>query len=772
MIGYSLPPGLDEDIDRLESLVEEYRNGSVSAAELKARRVLFGVYEQRERGAYMVRVRAAAGVLAPSQLDAVAALSSRHGDGVLHLTTRQELQIHRVRLEGVVPVIRGLREAGLSSKGGGGNTVRNVTAPEDAGIDPAEVFDVTPYALSLTSRLLAEDDSFTLPRKFKIAFSGSAEDKGYATVADVGFIAAREGDREGFRVYAAGGMGAKSHEGRLLLDFIEARDVYAVIRAVKTLFWKYGNRKNKHAARLRFLWQSLGEEEFRRRFLEEYKTLKARGEPDLELKPIPGGATDSFLPERKAEDPEDFALWKRRFARPQKQEGLWAVLVPVELGIIAADRAARLARLLKPFGEDVLRMTKDQNFLVRHIPERHLVHLYERLKEVVEPFNRPRLFGGIISCAGASTCQLGICRSRDAALAVMGELAGDLDRLADLKIHVSGCPNACGQHPLADLGFFGKAARRGERLYPAYNVVAGAVVRDGATKFARKVGEVGARSLPLLVRDFLGLYLSRMDRYPSFDAYLRIEGLDDLKKLCDRHGTVPDFEEDESFYSDWGKAGAFSLAGRGQGECSAGLFDLIEVDLGNIRETRSRLAALPASETEKREACLRDLVFFASRMLLITRAVEPRTREEVYRNFRKAFLDTGLVDAGFSAVVQAAEKGEGRALVEKEAAVHALADRVISLYERMDSAFRFEPPEAPAPERARPVQDLRGVACPMNFVKTKIELSRLQPGDILEIWLDDGEPIENVPGSVREEGHEILEQKRVGDYWSVVIEKR
>jgi len=779
MIGYSLPVGLDEDIDRLESLVEAHRKGSVSATELKARRVLFGVYEQRERGAYMVRVRAAAGCLTPSQLEEVAVLSLRYGNGILHLTTRQDVQIHRVRLEDVVPIIRKLRESGLSSKGGGGNTVRNVTAPEDAGIDPLEVFDVTPYAVSLTSRLLAEDDSWTLPRKFKIAFSGSAEDKGYATLADVGFIAVREGDREGFRVYVAGGMGAKSQEGRLLLDFIEARDVYPVVRAVKTLFWKYGNRKNKHAARLRFLWQSLGEEEFRKRFMEEYRAVKERGESPLVLKPAPDRAPGPAPAEREAKNSnsEDYTLWKRRFARPQKQEGLWAVLLPVELGLIAADRAIRLARLLKPFGEDVLRLTKDQNFLIRNIPEKRLIYLHERLKEVLETFNKPLLFGRIISCAGASTCQLGICRSRDAALAVMRELDGDLDRLPDLRINISGCPNACGQHPVADLGFFGKAARKGETLYPAYNVVAGAVVRDGATKLAEKVGEVSARRLPLLVKDFLGLYLSRMDRYESFGAYLRVEGIDDLKRLCDRHGEVPDFKEDEAFYSDWGASQAFSLADRGHGECSAGLFDLIEVDLGNIRETRARLSALAPGEMEKRAACLRDLVFFAARMLLITRAVEPRTPGEVYQNFRKTFLDTGLVDTGFSDVLRAAEDGGGRALVEKEAAVHALVDRVIFLYEHMDSAFRFDLPEAPArspkpQDRARSVLDLRGVACPMNFVKTKVELSRLPAGAVLEIWLDDGEPIENVPGSVREEGHAILEQKKVEDHWSVVIEKK
>ena len=358
-ISYKIPPNLDRDIDELESLIAKYHKGEIGAVELKAHRVPFGVYEQRERDTYMVRIRCAAGIVTPSQLEEVALLASQYGTGVVHLTTRQELQIHYIKLDDIVPIIRKLKEAGLASLGGGGNTVRNITAQEDAGIDNTEVFDVTPYAVALTNRLMAEDDSWTLPRKLKIAFSGSGQDKGYATIADVGFIAVVKGGKKGFKVYAAGGMGTISQVGKLLFDFIPADEAYYAAKAVKALFWKYGNRKNKHAARLRFLWQSLGEEEFKKRIQEEYEALKKDKVPLLEIEEISDTAVEPGLAAQKADTLSDFELWKKRFVRPQKQDNLFAVIIPVELGFIDSVRVEKLAGFLKAFGDNVIRMTKD-----------------------------------------------------------------------------------------------------------------------------------------------------------------------------------------------------------------------------------------------------------------------------------------------------------------------------------------------------------------------------------------------------------------------------
>ncbi len=790
MYNYTLPEILEEEIAMLEALMAKYKRGEISAAELKAHRVPFGVYEQREPDTYMMRVRCAIGAITPRQLEGVVLIAEKYGISVLHITTRQELQLHYARIDDLILLIRALKEIGLATRGGGGNTVRNITAQEDAGIDPQELFDVSPYAVALTTRLLSENDSWTLPRKFKIAFSGSPEDKGYATIADLGFIAQLKDGKRGFRVYVAGGLGAKPQASKLLLDFIEEDKVYAVAKAVKNVFWKYGNRKNKHAARLRFLWQGLGEEEFKQRFQEEFAAVEKQSLPVLGLAGVEDDVRDTKLIPQEPEDAQGFALWKVRFVRLQKQDGLFSVLVPIELGFISVKDALVFARFLSKFGDDVIRMTKEQNFLLRNIPQGYLGNVYNFLKNTLPNFNQPVILGKVLSCAGASTCQLGICLSRQAASALIKALREsglDLDRLADIKLNISGCPNSCGQHPAAVLGFSGKAARKEGRLYPAYNVLAAAYLYDGQTRLAETVGEVAAKNLPLLVKNFLVQYLSRGKDYKGFREYIFGEGKEDLKKLCAKYKGIPGFDQDKNYYFDWGTDKLFSLAQRRAGECSAGLFDLIEIDLGNIKETRNKLLAADMDK-ERKVKLIYELAFFSSRMLLITRGSEPKQESEVFLEFSRHFIETGLVEPCFRKIIEAARDKDYSSLILMENTALALAEKADFLYEHMDNSFNFKIGASGSGENKgteavgsadkqisptpKVIKDFRGVACPMNFVKTKIELARLKPGERLEVWLDDGAPIENVPGSVQAEGNKIISQKKIDNYWSVVIEKR
>ncbi len=251
---YDIPVTLWDEVDELESFVQRHLDGRLDAASLKARRVPFGCYEQRQNGAYMLRIRCPGGALTPTQLRTIATLSNRYGAGHIHVTTRQEFQIHDLKLEDVVPVMRQLMDGGLATRGGGGNTVRNIILSPDAGVSPDEAFDPSPYTFALTSFLIAQPNSWALPRKFKIAFSNSAKDSAYAQFNDLGFVATVQDGVLGFRVYVAGGMGTKPEVGHLLHEFIPADDVYLVAEATKRVFDKHGNRKNKNAARLRFLW--------------------------------------------------------------------------------------------------------------------------------------------------------------------------------------------------------------------------------------------------------------------------------------------------------------------------------------------------------------------------------------------------------------------------------------------------------------------------------------------------------------------------------------
>ena len=184
------------------------------------------------------------------------------------------------------------------------------------------------------------------------------------------------------------------------------------------------------------------------------------------------------------------------------------------------------------------------------------------------------------------TCKLGICLPRGALTAISKTLSKsglDLDKLAGLRLNLSGCPNTCGAHMIADLGFYGKVARKGQTPFPSYGVVAGAKLGHGIARLAEPVGDINARDLPLFVTDYFAHYIENQSRYANYAEYYHSAGKQHLQTLCEKHSNIPDFDEDKNYYYDWGADELFTLAGRGQAECSAGLFDLIEVDLRNIK---------------------------------------------------------------------------------------------------------------------------------------------------------------------------------------------
>jgi len=780
---YAIPDSLSTEIDELEQLIKRYRQGELEATKFKAHRVPFGIYEQRTVETYMTRIRCTGGGITPVQLKKIALLARQYGDENIHVTTRQELQIHDVRLEDIPFILRELLSVGLSTRGGGGNTVRNIMASWDAGISPAEPFDVTPYAVGLTSRLIEEADSWTLPRKYKIAFSNTENDNSHSVFNDLGFIARKENGIEGFQVYVAGGMGSKPQIGHLLHSFLPAPQIYRVAEAIKKVFDQHGNRKNKHAARLRFLWNKLGEDTFRDLYGREFQAL---GNVPLD------GVTEMtnsglFSGTAHKDESPNFFLWKQRFVIPQKQGGLFSILLPVPLGNLPAARAIELADFLAPYGENVLRCTMEQNLSIRNIPEAYLGNLYQLLSGFFDLVKAPKFFGTSIACTGASTCKLGICLPRGALTTVTKKLASstlNLDGLSDFRLNISGCPNSCGGHPKADLGFYGQVGRKNQRLYPSYGIVAGARIGGKEPRLALKIDSISARNLPDFVLDFSTLYLEKKDRYPDVAAYIDGEGGQDIRAICDKYREIPDFQDDKNFYFDWGAEEIFSLVGKGVGECSAGLFDLIDVDLQTIKEKQQALAAQP--DPAVTGEILYHIALAATRMLLVTQGVEARSDGEVFDNFIKYFIASKLIEERFLPVLGKVQEGNTALLPALKDDILDLAQAVERLYAGMDDSLKFhleketaaegsankENKVAKIEEHAQAFKDLRGVSCPMNFVKTKLELAKLEGGQLLRIFLDDGEPIDNVPRSVAEEGHKVAEQTQVGDYWSVLIEKK
>jgi sulfite reductase (ferredoxin) len=466
--------------------------------------------------------------------------------------------------------------------------------------------------------------------------------------------------------------------------------------------------------------------------------------------------------------------WRDRLVTPQRQAGFSMVRIPTELGDISADALARLADVIEQYGEGQARGTQQQDLVLRWVHDSELAGLHRRLRELGMAEVRPAVLRNVVACAGAATCRLGICLSRGLAGAIRNTLASDgldLDALGNLRIHISGCPNACGRHPIADIGFFGAARRVHGRLVPHYVLQLGGRVGADAAKLAQGQQAIPARNVPATVAGLLETFQQSAE-YPDFQRFLEAQGPQFVDRLAAQHQTVPPFEEDKHAYIDWGASDEFSLAGRGPGECSAGVFDLIKADLASAQD---------ASEQGR----WYDAVVLASRSLLITRGEEARDGREALDLFRRHFVAEKLVDDALGELVaQARQAHDARTPQESFRAnpqeVTRLIQAVQQLYDNMDSSLRFkpavvpqaasQPPQEPPPATVHRQADFRGVTCPLNFVKTKLVLQQMRSGEVLSVLLD--EPgSRNVPPSVEQEGHQVLSVDRDGDAWRLVVRK-
>jgi len=710
-----------------------------------------------------------------------------HNSTLLHITSRQEIQIHNISIDQVKTILPELQKVELSSKGGGGNTVRNFLVDINSGISNEEVFDVLPYAVELTTFLIAQPDSFTLPRKLKIAFSTNEVNADFALINDLGFVARIKDGKRGFKVYLGGSVASNPTLGWELFDFAPEEELFNIAVAAKKFFNNHGNRKNKHKARIRYIFYKEGPEKTKELFFHYYNEIKEND--NLVFKPgkLAFENKTPFFPPI-SDNSAAFGEWKKRYAVSQSQTGLFSTVISFVNGNTDSDTILEIADFADAFGNDVLRFTARQQLQLRNIPEVYLPNVFQLLTELNLGTSLPRIINNIVSCTGADTCRLGICYSKGASLALRKKLTKSnlsLDEVSSLQINISGCPNSCAQQIWSDIGFSGRVGRK-ERMYAAYNVYAGAT-KGLNPRLSEVIGTVSAKDLPQFTEDILADYIKVKENYPTFRSYLDAGGITKLKALVEKYKDIPDFEEDKNYYYDWGSDELFSVANKGPAECSAGLFDMIDVDLNFIHKGIKELE--DETDARKIKQILYEILFSSSRMLLVTKGAEPKTTAGSFELFIEKFINEGLINDSFKELVQTAGTHPDFDFTDRKAEIILLANAVIQLYAGMDDSLQFKTPvilqvkeaktidkileinELPLETKDIRLKDFRGVACPMNFVKTKIELSSLKSGDLLEVWLDDGQPIQNVPGSVRNEGHEVVSLIQVEDYWKLLIRK-
>ncbi len=729
-----IPDSIKEDALAYRGQVEKFIRGDISPIMFKAYRVPMGVYEQRNIGEYMVRIRIGAGLVLPYQLERIAQLSNIYGNGTVHVTTRQDIQIHNISIENTPDILEGLLEVGLSTRGGGGNTVRNVTSCPLAGVCPKEEFDVAPYAVATAEYLLQDRNSFNLPRKYKIVFSGCSEDCAFASVADLGFFAHIKDDIAGFAVYAAGGLGSNPAVAVKIEDFIEADKIFEVAEAIKRLFNKHGDRTNKHKARLRYVLAKVGVEEFKNLYQKERKLLTLNGLP---------------YPAPKVRD------ITTSYPVPEKSQ---TIRLCLKNGEIPTDYLNKVARIAAKHGQGLLRTTQSQDILIVGVAHEDIDKFSEELKKLsidVFGYGRPKL----VACAGASTCKLGLCLSRGLSDAITNTLSEKVVPGKDHQttIRISGCPNSCGHHHIADIGFQGRAKRINGRLMPCYDVLLGGRTFEGDARLAETIGTVPAKVIPGLLEETFE------------DGTVNKEK---LKELVRRYDDFSAIEFLEDYYYDYGSDSPFSLAGRGPGECGAGVMDIIKLDINEAKDTL-KSACVDGQNIYK-------AIVAATRSLLVTFALEPKKDRQIFAEFSKNLIEPGWVKPEIQQLLDSAidwRMGEKETLDYLIPQVHELVDRVEELFLSLDSNLKFrtekiiqetEPNKISAKNH---IIDLRGVACPLNFVKAKLELEKFGTGSILEMLLDEGEPARNVPESFNRQGQDVVEIKNVGEYFSVKVRR-
>jgi sulfite reductase beta subunit-like hemoprotein len=534
-------------IDQHAANVEKFTRGELSPEQFRPLRLAMGVYAQLAHVKNMQRIKIPGGRMTAAQLVTLADAAERWGRGLAHVTTRQDLQIHHVELEDTVELQHFLAGAGVTTVGACADTIRNVTASHYAGVLEDEVFDVTPYAHAITEHFLFHEHNRRLPRKFKIGLSGSPSDLAQAMINDVGLFASLTDEGRGFRFYVAGGLGSTPEIAHLWRDFLPEADLLAACEAVVSVFFRDGERKNRKKARLKFLLRKVGEAELFRRLDEELERIKAEHGPALtqalerSIDEYEEAAPPPLEPGAFAIGDAAFARWKRTNTVAQRQPGYRAVTVKLALGDITGAQLRALAELCRAFGNGEVRTTNTQNFVLRWVPEGRLVRLHRELGLYGLAEADAGHITDVVSCPGGDYCSLAITKSMEVGARIRDHLAPSVSRaeaddkvraIGQFEIKISGCPNSCGQHHVADIGMTGlmvKGADGVER--PHYSLRVGGGVGPDARIGERLDGRVPEEDTPRVIAAIARHYLLARGDGESFRDFAARVGAHELSQV-------------------------------------------------------------------------------------------------------------------------------------------------------------------------------------------------------------------------------------------------
>lgn len=811
-----IPPAIAEEIETFEAEALRALAGDVSNDLFKPFRLQYGIYGQRQAGVQMVRIKVPFGGISANQLRRVAELADRYATGVGHVTTRQDIQLHFVDLKDVPTIMRGLAEVGLTTREACANTVRNVTACHLAGVCQGEVFDVTPYAKTVAYHLLRNPLNQSLPRKFKIAFSGCKHDCALTPIHDIGLLAVKRADGAiGFRMVVGGGLGSAPRIAQLLREFTPMDELIPSIEAVIKVFDTLGNRKNRNKARMKFVIEKLGFEEFKRRWEAAYTLMGhalPRHEPRVLLQhqddPRPlimptrngsasGEADGNGSPNRIGYE-TPLEMWKRTNVVKQKQEGYVTAAIKLFMGDITSEQMVFVADLADRYSNGNIRTTINQNVVIRWVPTTQVEALYGDLASHGLADPGAELVEDIIACPGTDTCGLGITSSKGLARALAEVFpAGRVPKdLHDVSVKISGCHNSCAQHHISTIGLHGVGKRLGDHVAPHYELHLGGSV-NGTARIGQMTVKLPAKAVPAALTHLIDVYRRDRQANEGLPVFIARVGKNKLKAELIPYTIVPAYQDDPTFYYDWEGEEEFILEDLGPGECAGGALEMIE---NGILEAEQELyqAKMLVNNHQYSVSVNKSYraVLAAAKALLVTEGLDPVTDAEIFQEFERRLAHKGIVpliyrDLGAQVGNLGPKETTAQSAQEKMEFAQGFVDACRVATEQMGKdlklapvAATLAPAAAPSPKPAAtpiapvstgaPVYDLRGVACPLNYVKTKLKLEMMDAGEQLEVWLDAGEPIKNVPMSLKNDGHNVLLQEALepeAAHYRVLVEK-
>ena len=569
-------PIVQKDIIDLERKIALFRDGKIDDERFRSLRLARGVYGQRQEGVQMIRIKLPFGKVTSEQLTRICKVSEEYSTGRLHITTRQDIQIHYVSLDRTPQLWAELEKDDVTLREACGNTVRNITASETAGIDPDEPFDVSPYAYGLFQFLLRNPVNQEMGRKVKISFSSSDKDTALSYLHDLGFIPKIVNGERGFKVMLGGGLGSQPHHAELLSDFVPVNQIVPMTESVLRIFDRFGERAKRLKARMKFLIKEIGKDEFLRLVDEEKKALSCHTyEIDTTAfeRAIPEPL--QVAPKVVIDDVQAFEAWKKSNVIAQKQAGYVAIGIKIALGDFYLDNARQLAHLIKNYATNELRFTLRQNILIRHVKEEDLPFFYQELAKLDFVTLGYNSTADITACPGTDTCNLGIASSTGIADELERVLAAEYPKYAnnnEITIKISGCMNACGQHNMAEIGFQGMSINSGKLVAPALQVLlGGGNLGNGEGRFSDKVIKIPSRRGPDALRLILNDFEANANGQ-SFLNYYDAKGekyfYEFLKPLADITNLT------EADFIDWGNADNYVKA-VGVGECAGVVIDLV-----------------------------------------------------------------------------------------------------------------------------------------------------------------------------------------------------